>query len=218
MLLNKTGSSFVTIPGSKEYKAKKLEPCNHIDVLSIPSGITAYVSFTENPSSTQKYPLKNNSRIQLKKAGANYHIGADVYLWTSGKSTEDIELNLSTLGNDETNVVISQSADKVNLSTDVANAIKMSNFICNGRASEHTISVNDYTEINIENLQALKYHTTGVLGMEQNKNGIKFPINGTDDIFTNDMVHNIRFHNNTTEDITLTLLYMGDINILNLNI
>jgi len=114
----KTSSIYIKQSTTTEHNGTKLEPCNHIDVISIPSDILAFVSFTESPKENKMYPLKNNSQLDLTFDG-----GSDVYLWTIGTSADNIELILSTLGN-ENNVIIKQSADRVNLSTDIADIIK----------------------------------------------------------------------------------------------
>ncbi len=101
-----------------ELIAKRLEPCNNIDVLIIPSGVTAYISFKEIPLQEELYPLYTNATCQLKNI-EGFTQSEQVYLFTYGTSTENLILNLSVINSKNSSLIINKNADEMNLNESV---------------------------------------------------------------------------------------------------
>lgn len=187
---------------------------NHIKVLNIPVGVEVFISFKNTPNNQEIYPLSD----EIKDLDKNGNFRKDVrraFITTKGANFGEIELICSQVLTDNSFVEVIPKRE-IRLSDEVSQAILLGNFISNGRASQHTILPDSNIEIKINGLEAFKFFCTDTLGMELNKNNIKFPINGSDTIFSRGTLENIRFHNNTTSSITLSILYMGNIDIFNL--
>jgi len=203
----------IDIPCENELTSFPIGIFNNIKIISIPIGVEVFISFKETPNKQEIYPLSDEVS-DLNKEGKPRADVREAYLTTKGENFGNITIICSQILTDEAYVDVKVKRE-IKLSDEVAQSIVYSNFISNGRASQDIIVSGNYYELNIENLKGLRFNTTDVLGMELNKNSIQFPINGSDEIFLKDIT-NIKFHNNTANDITLSLMYMGDITIFDL--
>lgn len=98
-----------------EITAKELEPCNSINVLYIPSGVTAFISFVRSPKESELYPLYANSNLDLTLNGI-HSSPQSIYLFTTGTHlTEKVKLNINAIGTNRPNLVITKNPDEVGI-------------------------------------------------------------------------------------------------------
>ena len=103
-----------SIDVSSELENYPLEPCNNIDVLLIPTGVTAFVSFKRDAPIAHMYPLYTNATCELKSL-KGFVNAETIYLHTIGTSNTSLELNLSVIDTRQSSFIINKNADKLDI-------------------------------------------------------------------------------------------------------
>ena len=109
---------------TEEFKNKKINPCNHLHCLSVPSNVQIYVSLEETMDISKLTPLKNNSIIKLKK-NDKYIEPKQLYIHLFGTSEDMLTIQTSSINynNDEYLEIEQQDNQTMALTTDVTSAI-----------------------------------------------------------------------------------------------
>lgn len=81
-------------------------------------------------------------------------------------------------------------------------------FVPGSNITQHEILSNEYIEIVTDDIDGIRFHSTNDVSVEFNNMGNKFPMSRAETIFTQDINESVKFHNTSTETMTLSLMYM----------
>jgi len=121
--MNLPNSISMEIDLNTELSNKKIGTSNNIDVLSIPTGVRAYLSVEHTKNPKDMYPIYTNATCELRKE-FNFSEAQDIYLHTVGTSTETLKLNISVISKDKPSFLIKKNADTVGINEDVVQRLE----------------------------------------------------------------------------------------------
>ncbi|QKF82056.1 hypothetical protein [Halarcobacter ebronensis] len=117
-----------TISLAQEHSNLKINPCNYLHGLSVPSSVKVYVTLNEEHDLDNAFPLKNNSILRWKKNGI-YQPPTQLYIHTIGTSTSKLEIQTDVIdyNNNEYMEIEQQDNQTMNLTEEVTNSLLSQN-------------------------------------------------------------------------------------------
>ena len=116
--MNLPNSILLDIDVSAELSNQQIGTANNINVLLVPTGVKAYVSFENTTNTSKMYPLYTNADVKLRREQA-FALSQNVYLHTIGTSVEKLTVNLSVIKEDKVSCLVEKNADEVGITDDV---------------------------------------------------------------------------------------------------
>lgn len=170
-------------------------------VMLLDAPAIANVRVKLNDQSSDEIPLKTYHSIEAK--------GIDViYVSADAIENETITIVQAKSSNEFKMITPASDVNLKEVSSFSDFAVSQLKFVPDGKATVNAIDSGASTTIECAGIMAIKFNSDAVLGVELNDNGVKFPMNGTNEMILTS-INSVTFHNDNTDTTNLKILYMG---------